>query len=98
MTGSMNLDDIGVIEGTDKSSVVTNRWDYLRHYEEWFRSLRNEEINIIEIGVGEGKSLGVWLSYFPRAKIIAVDIIKDCLHHAGDRVTIEIGSQDDPTF
>ena len=98
MGGSFALDQIGVIEGTDKSSTVSHSWDYLRHYEKWLASWRDQEINIIEIGVDKGQSLGTWLSFFPRARIIGVDINPECSKYAGDRVSIEIGSQDDPGF
>jgi hypothetical protein len=51
------LDVIGVMEGTDKSSVVGLACDYLRHYDELFQKWRRDDINIIEIGVLGGASL-----------------------------------------
>ena len=43
-------------------------------YEADFKKLRNEPINILEIGVDQGRSIAVWLDYFPNAKIYAIDI------------------------
>jgi hypothetical protein len=94
----LNLDQIGAIEGTDKSSIVSYAWDYLRHYEEWFAPWRDQDINLVEIGVFNGSSIAVWLKYFSRAQIIGVDINPKCARFAGDRVSIKIGSQDDPQF
>jgi len=90
------LDVIGALEGTDKSSSFQISWDYLRHYERLFEPWRNEPINVIEIGVETGASLRVWKSFFPKATIVGIDINNDCTRFAEDRIVIEIGSQDDP--
>ena len=89
------LDTLGIVEGTDKSSLFN---DYLRHYELRFRALRDAPINLIEIGVAGGSSLRMWSEYFPNATIIGVDIVEEARQFEGGRVKIEIGSQDDPTF
>jgi hypothetical protein len=93
-----NLDIVGVIEGTDKCSSFLNGWGYLGHYEAAFRHLRDAPINFIEIGIGSGASLRTWKSFFTRARIVGVDIQPHCARFADDRVSIEIGSQDDPGF
>jgi len=90
-----SLDTIGILEGTDKSSLMH---DYLRHYERIFSRIRDEPIQLLEIGVAGGASLRVWAKFFTRATIIGVDINKDCEKFAADRIKIEIGSQDDPQF
>lgn len=93
-----DLDIIGVLEGTDKSSSVNSAWDYLRHYQALFAPWQHQPINVIEIGVDRGASLNVWRKYFSVARIIGIDINPDCRAFAGDRVVIEIGSQEDPGF
>lgn len=93
-----NLDIIGALEGTDKSSSVSLGWDYLRHYQSLFAPWRDSALNVIEIGVGQGHSLNVWKAYFSRAQIVGVDINPNCGSLAGDRVAIETGSQEDPGF
>jgi len=56
---NFDLDIIGVLEGTDKSSSVSSAWDYLRHYQALFAPWRDQPINFIEIGVGRGASLNL---------------------------------------
>jgi tetratricopeptide (TPR) repeat protein len=92
------LDVIGIIEGTDKSSAVGLAWDYLRHYEALFKTWRHAPINIIEIGVLGGSSLKTWGRYFDKATLVGIDVQPECRQFAGDRAIIEIGSQEDPGF
>lgn len=92
------LDVLGALNGTDKSSSVSFAWDYLRHYEELFGRWRHSEINVIEIGVLDGSSLRMWLQFFDLAKIIGIDIEPECRKFAQGRAVIKIGSQEDPGF
>jgi tetratricopeptide (TPR) repeat protein len=92
------LDVIGALTGTDKSSSVSWAWDYLRHYEELFSRWRTAEVNMIEIGVASGSSLAAWLWYFDKAQIVGIDVNPECRRYAQDRVAIRIGSQEDPGF
>jgi hypothetical protein len=98
VSSSLDMNQTGILEGTDKSSSVSYSWDYLRHYEEWFCRWKDEEINLIEIGVATGSSLHVWQRYFSKAHIVGVDINPECARFASERVSIEIGSQEDPSF
>jgi tetratricopeptide (TPR) repeat protein len=93
-----DLDVIGVMEGSDKSSAFSHSWDYLRHYQAYFERWREAPINLIEIGVKGGVSLNLWRQFFKRATIIGIDIDPVCRRYAGDRVIIEIGSQADPVL
>jgi hypothetical protein len=95
MTNGPTLDEIGIIQGTDKSSLLQ---DYLRHYEPYLTPLRFAEMNVLEIGVLGGRSLQMWKTFFPRATIVGIDILELCRQFEGDRIRIEIGSQDDPVF
>jgi hypothetical protein len=90
-----SLDYIGIIEGTDKTSLAV---DYLRHYERILRGIRNEAIQLLEIGIAEGASLRTWEKFLPHAAIIGVDIAEVCRSFAGGRVIVEVGSQADPKF
>lgn len=87
-----DLDKIGCEYNTDKSSLGH---DYLRLYEHVLGSLREEEFNMIELGVGPshnmGKSLLTWKKFFQNAKIIGVDIREDASSVADERITVEIG-------
>jgi hypothetical protein len=94
----VELDMIGALEGSDKSSSFTLGWDYLRHYEAVFAEFRDKKFNLLEIGVGRGPSLRMWKWFFPNADITGIDIKAGCARHAGERITVEIGSQTDPAF
>ena len=98
MSNMFELDARGILEGTDKSSCNSGGWDYLRHYEHFFREFRDLPINLIEIGVQQGYSLKLWREYFRQATIIGVDINLKCAGLAEDRIVVEIGSQEDPGF
>ena len=96
MDHRVNLDVVGVLENTDKCSTVRIGWDYLRHYERLFEDFRHQPVHLVEIGVFGGASLRMWKWFFPKAQLTGIDINPACRAHAEDRVTIEIGSQDDP--
>ena len=58
--------------GCDKSS----KHHYHTVYEPEFDTLRNEPINILEVGVFKGDSIKAWLEFFPNATIYGIDIFK----------------------
>ncbi len=89
------LDEVGLLHGTDKSSICHG---YLDHYARNFEHLRAAPINIVEIGVFNGASVRTWADYFPNAQIIGVDIQERCRVYTDGRIVIEIGSQADAAF
>jgi cephalosporin hydroxylase len=91
----MTLDELGILHGTDKTSLSN---DYLRHYEEIFAPFRDRAITLCEIGVAQGASLKVWGEYFPKAQILGIDNNPQCKQYEEQRIRIAIGSQDDPEF
>jgi methyltransferase family protein len=90
MPTDFTLDAIGAKHGTDKSSIYHN---YLEFYETFFDPLRNLPLTLLEIGVLQGASLKTWEEYFPKAKIVGVDIVPETRRHAGGRVSIELADQ-----
>ena len=54
--------------------------DYIGTYARFFSKYRNRRISLLEIGVGGydqstgGKSLLLWEAYFPRARVVAIDV------------------------
>ena len=81
--------------GTDKATDNrTKGFNYLDVYDLYFNRFRDQEINILEIGVRKGPSLSVWKEYFPKANIFGIDIDKECLSCQDDRVNIIIGLQE----
>ena len=102
---SSDLDALARFHGTDKSSL---RHGYTRHYAEHFGPVRRSVTSLLEIGVGGtssrsgfetregGQSLRMWRRYFPRARILGLDIhAKDV---AGKRISFARGSQADAAF
>lgn len=76
--------------GSDKGNGHT----YTRFYYEMFKDIRNEPLNIFEVGLGTnninipsnmgrggipGASLRGWRDFFPNANIVGADIDKDIL-------------------
>ncbi len=47
---------------------------FLKIYEHYFKDFKNKKINILEIGVHEGKSLMIWKDYFKKANIVGIDL------------------------
>lgn len=93
------LDALGVFYGTDKASACHN---YLKVYENFFRSFKYTDFTLLELGVGPksnmGKSLLMWKDYFPRATIVGADIQSDATSIAQDRIKIEVGDAGDLNF
>ena len=89
------LNEIGVKNNTDKSSIIH---DYLKKYEKYFPFKRTDKITLLEIGILNGESLRTWKDYFVNAKIIGIDINPECKKHEEERIHIEIGDQSDESF
>lgn len=67
-------------------------------YDYYFRDIRNQVQNFLEIGVEHGDSIKMWRNYFPNATIWGIDIkdirkVKDL-----DRVNFLLGDQGNVTF
>ena len=84
--------------GTDKWG--THR--YAQHYHRYLEHLRDEPVNLLEIGVGGysdpakgGHSLRMWKEFFPRGHIFGMDI-HDKSRLEEDRIRIFRGDQGDP--
>ena len=95
-----NLKALADIYGTDK----WNGHYYAHHYETHFAALRNQKLNILEIGIGGyddprggGESLRMWRTYFPKANIFGIDIYDKACHDER-RIKTFKGSQIDDDF
>jgi SAM-dependent methyltransferase len=92
-----------------------NLWDYFQNntgkkitkwthyfwvYEKHFAHLRDKEFKMLEIGVLNGGSLEMWRNYFPKAKIVGIDINPDCRNHEqkDKNIFVRIGDQSDEKF
>jgi hypothetical protein len=98
---AIDLDVTGILDGGDKASVrgaIPCAWDYYRHYSEAFANFRDQNINVIEIGVSGGSSLQTWSTYFGSATLVGIDIEPTCKRFERGPMKVRIGSQDDEAF
>ena len=68
---------------------------YFDVYESVFQDRRFKKLNLLELGVRDGRSLRVWREYFTKANICGVDINPDCLKVDTKGCKVEVCSQDD---
>ncbi len=83
----------------------TDKWGthrYTQHYQRHLQHLKNDAMNLLEIGIGGysragqgGASLRMWKQFFPHAQIFGVDI-QDKSFVDEDRITTFVGDQSDP--
>ena len=74
---------------------------YTKIYKKYFDSLRDKKLQILEIGIADGKSLLTWSDYFKNSTIIGIDIHKiNLIEKNLDRTNIKVhqGSQSDENF
>lgn len=90
-----SLSEIAARSNTDKGS-------YAKTYEAHLDPIRAQPLNLLEIGIGGyldpqagGASLRMWCEYLPNARIWGLDLF-DKSPHAGPRIRIHQGSQDNP--
>lgn len=57
----------------DKGSIK-HRYD--RCYEQDFKDMKDDHINVLEVGCFRGESISSWLEYFPNATIYTIDIFE----------------------
>jgi hypothetical protein len=96
MTSKKNLSSIVEFYKTDKLEH-----GYIKVYEKYFESLRDQKLKILEIGIADGKSLLTWSDYFKNSTIIGIDIHKiDIKEKNLDRENIEVhqGSQSEEKY
>ena len=89
------LNELANKYGTDKSNEIHN---YCAKYEKYLPFERYQKLNILEIGILDGKSLLTWKEYFYRSNILGIDINPDCKKYEEPRISVEIGSQADGAF
>jgi len=58
--------------------------NYFNVYESHFEHLRNESLNMLEIGVRWGGSVWGWRNYFPNANIIGMDVDPNSMQYGND--------------
>lgn len=58
------------------NSDKASKHSYHTVYGKEFETLRDQPINILEVGVWKGESVAAWLEYFPKATIYGIDIFE----------------------
>jgi hypothetical protein len=89
------LDEIGITYGSDLSSLGQ---DYLRSWERYLLPLRDEAFDLLEIGVGDGASLRTWREWFPKARLVGLDVRRVFIDPPLDNCSIVHGGQNDPAL
>lgn len=97
--GTESLEELAVRSGSDKWGH--HHW-YARHYDRHFRTLRDQPVRVLEIGVGGyadpdsgGASLRMWARYFRRGLVYGLDV-HDKRGLCSPRVLTLRGDQGDP--
>lgn len=70
-TATRSLKDIAYEIGTDKKHT---RHNFVAIYDELFKDIRHDPINLLEIGVYICRSHNMWVEWFERATIYGIDI------------------------
>jgi hypothetical protein len=90
--GAASLDAIGVRYGTELSSRGRN---CLVQWERFLAPFRDQPIDVLEIGIGNGASLRTWRAWFPRARLAGLDARRVALHPGISGCTNVQGNQTD---
>lgn len=83
------LTQIGLKNNTDKAYFHK----YTDLYDKHLTHLRNENINLLEIGIDRAASLNMWAEYFKNGNIYGVDI-NNKTEYVTNRIYTCIGDQD----
>jgi len=62
-----------ILKTTGYDTDKAKHTHYLRNYEEYFRSLQDKEITLLELGVYRGGSMFLWRDYFRQGLIVGLD-------------------------
>lgn len=68
---------------------------YLQNYAEFFESLINREVKLLELGIFHGGSLLMWRDYFPQGTIAGLDVNQVRIDDPSGRIHIYQGRQED---
>ncbi len=69
---------------------------YSMIYDQYFKNIKNKELNFLEIGIGTGESVNVWCDYFTNSNIYMADIDDYSHIYKRDNLNILTVNQSDP--
>ena len=84
-----------ILKTTGYDTDKAKHTHYLRNYEEYFRSLRDQEITLLELGVYHGGSMFLWRDYFQRGLIVGLDFNPIKIDDPSGRIRLYNGMQQD---
>jgi hypothetical protein len=87
--------DPWVLTSIGERTAAWKHLSYLRYYDEWFRSLVDTDVSLLELGVYQGGSLLMWRDYFRRGVIVGLDAEPVALEDRSGRVRLYRGMQQD---
>lgn len=93
----MTVSLIELVE-THQGKLVDKWKSYLLAYGDLFENLREQPVNILEIGIQNGGSLEIWSRFFPHARsIVGCDINENCrnLKFEDERISVIVGDAND---
>jgi len=67
-----------------------HRHPYTPIYDELFSHLRDEEINVAEIGIEQNDSINIWRRYFPLAKIYGFEYNDEYIERARNQNLVDV--------
>jgi len=94
MTDS-EIEDLARVQMVDKNY---NGHFYTKWYNLYFSPLKDEDVNILEIGIMGGGSHRMWRDYFSKGKIYAVDIDPITFEHDLSDIECFLGDATDENF
>lgn len=65
----------------------------LTEWAAWFDPMREITFDLLDIGSGDGASLGLWREWFPAARLVGIDARRSHLFHAIPNSNVVQGSQ-----
>jgi hypothetical protein len=70
------VDILTHLSNKNKCDKSDDKHNYTPIYNLLFERFIDKEFRMLELGYGEGNSIKMWLEYFPKIKLIGVDIMK----------------------
>ncbi|GAG88687.1 unnamed protein product, partial [marine sediment metagenome] len=79
----------------DAQGYDSDKGDLFWYYEEYFEPLVDQEIKLLELGVGKGGSLLLWRDYFEKGIIVGLDMNRVHIEDPTGRIHVYQGQQQD---
>jgi SAM-dependent methyltransferase len=98
--GAVDRNDLQVYFDEVQTGPGIWKWEhYFNVYDRHFSKFRNRAVNVLEIGIYSGGSLGMWRRYFGKGcTVFGIDIEPSCRVYEEDGVRVFIGDQSDRSF